>query len=1475
MRKKVLLFLIPFLFSGLFQAHSQEISPPKEPEPISLTSEELFVLSKVPLLELPEQYKGPNAPLLPSSVDNSTQPYFRPITTQSGYECGQSAGIAFNFTYEIDRLRNLPANVSTSQYPTHFTWDFLNNANNYQGASFFDSWEIVRACGNMNVADYGGGLNTGGYLRWISGYDVYYNGMKNRVNYVRAIRADNPDGLLTLKYWMSEHLEGSAVGGVGNWYGQYFGTPSTTLPSGTPEAGKYVQTYWGGSPSHSWTPCGYNDSIRYDFNGDGQYTNNLDINGDGTVDMHDWEIGGIKFASGYAGTGWCNQGFCYTMYKNLADNIGYGGIWNHTIYVLDVKETCSPKLTMKITLKHPSRNKLKVTAGLNTDLSATVPNHILEFPIFNYQGGDIYMQGGTTEADKTIEFGLDLTPLLTQINSQQPAKYFLQVQEKDPNNQYSGEIVSWSLIDYTSGSAYPIIYPGSNILLANNSMTRLSIDYTVNFSKPAISTSSLPPAPIYLPYTVQLEATGGSDPYLWDVELMYPESVTPSTFPSVTAQQLTPTNNNTGYAVKTIDFNFPYYKKSVNKLYIYADGYILFDDQPYTYPFLIDKNLLFRQTSIISPFMADLCIYPSQGQGIWYQGDANSATIRWKVSIYGMSGSTNLNFAVKLYANGTIEYYYGDMNYPLSTVWTGGISSGDNKNYQYSGLNGSSTLTANTLDQFSTTGYPVEMQVSEEGLFSGTPTKPYMNLPIRFRVTDNNNISSIKELLFNIYGLYVDYTVTSGNDTIIEYGETAYLDLMVTNLSNQPANNITIMISESDPFINLLTSMVSIPVIGGGQTLNILNALSFQVSPNVPDNHPFTLTMNLTSPQQNSQADISLVAFSPVFNVTRVELPDGDNGQLDPGESSDLMVTLKNQGGAKASDIHAQLSSSDPFITFNVNSGDIVFLEPDSSITLTYHVTASGTAPFEHLYKVNVNLSSLNGYYSSDSLFLFSGEIIEDFETGDYNKFPWYFSGPIPWQIDPDIKYEGNYAGRSGWISDNWETILNLSVLVLEDGEISFMKKVSCEPDPSGNKNYDYMSFSIDNYEMGRWDGEIDWSSESYTISEGYHNLVWVYHKNGSGYSGYDAVFLDNIRFPVIEGAIPQIYALPGIFQKSLDPGQTTSDSMHVTNLGGGNMQYSVVVYDTTGNKKALSLTDNLSGSYLECNATGFVPGQDFTWIFTLRNFGNDNEYIRYLKIDLPVEVTVTSATNFSGGSLGDLIFLGNTGTGTTLEWTGEGSGGTGVIKPGEMATSTITGTIAKSVMNHVFLVYNIQGDSIGAVPHNIPGHIRITNEGLPNSWLTLSENTGSLLHNESGTVQLNFSSGTLTPGNYACKIITNDGNNNKIIIPVELLVTEPISTGPGNKKFLTGFYGNYPNPFRGITEFRYQLAQQTPVSLIIYNSQGVTVKTISYEMQSSGFHTFTWDATDDGGNPVPAGIYSCQMKTPDYVGSQKMILIR
>jgi len=1438
-----------------------------EPEAISLQDQ--FMLSRVPLLELPDAYKGPDAPLVPVSVDNSNQPFFRSITTQSGYECGQSAGVAFNFTYEIDRLRGLAANNANNQYPTHFVWDFLNNGYNYQGASFFDSWEIVRTCGTMNVTDYGGSLNAGGEKRWISGYNAYYNGMKNRLNSVKAIRCDNPAGLQTLKYWLWDHLEGSSVGGVANFYAKYYSSVTTVFPAGTPEAGKYVQTAWSPSPSHAWTVCGYNDSVRFDYNNDGQYTNNIDITGDGIVDMHDWEIGGLKFANGYAGLGWCNLGFCYMMYKTLADDIGYGGIWEHTVYVIDAKENCDPQLTMKVTLKHTSRNKLKVTVGMTTNLASSIPDHIYEFPIFNNQGGDYYMQGGTSEADKTIEFGLDLTPTLSDLDPGEMAKYFLQVQETDPGNSFTGEIVQMALIDYTGSNPQTISCTSTPVSLLNNSITRVSVNHNTTFGKPSITTASLPTAQLYQPYSFQLMASGGSPPYLWDVKLEYPESLMNATFPAVTTQQLTPTNNNTGYAIQTLGFPFPFYQRIVNTLYIYADGYILFDDQPYTYPYLIDPNMLFHQTAIISPFMTDLRLYYNLGDGIWYEGDANSATIRWKASINNMSGSTNLNFAVKFYPNGLIEYYYGDMVYPVNTNWTGGMSGGDNKNYQYSQLNNTGTIPTGTKNIFAACGYPVEMDISENGVFSGTPQYAYSNQQIKFRVTDNDGISNTKVLSFTTNGLLIDYSVNSGGDSLVEYGDTAWISFSLTNLGTQPITGVTTWITESDPYITLMDSTQNVGTVGGGQTVNLLNAFSFRVSTTVPDQYPFLLTFHEISNQQTIEKTINLLALAPEIMIGSVSLNDGDNGRLDPGETSEMLVNFENHGGAKVRNLHTLLSSGDPLITVNQGSGNILLLKPDSTCQLPFTVTASDQAPFEHLYLLDAMLSANNGYSGTDSVWLLSGELVEDFETGTFSKYPWSFGGFADWSMDQFEPREGTFCVKSGWIFEDMESEIVITLNILANGEISFWKRVSCENDPNGT-DFDYFSFYIDNQEMGRWDGDNPWNQVSYPVSKGFHTFKWIYHKDNTVSAYYDRTWLDFITFPPFEGALPEIAVSPPTLSKTLDPGETGTEEIVITNTGGGVLNYCIQVFDTAYVKS--DKTDNLAGSSLVCSETSFVPGQAFSWTLTLSNASPDNEFIKDLRIDFPADVTVNSATNFSGGSLGDLVFDGTTGAGVSINWHGE-SGGLGVIKPGESAVAIVTGSIGEESTFDVFMVYVMEGDHNGTLGHTVSGEIRVSNEGISNDWLSLSGNTGDLLSGEDDFITVFFNTDNISSGGHYCNLLVRDLYNNITVVPVHLHVNWPVGIAPdqeGNSSLTC-----YPNPFDQKTTIRYTLDQNSPVRLEVFDLHGEHVRTLANIQQAQGIHQTTWDGCNEKGSQMVRGIYTLRLTTATGTETIKLILIR
>ena len=85
----------------------------------------------------------------------------------------------------------------------------------------------------------------------------------------------------------------------------------------------------------------------------------------------------------------------------------------------------------------------------------------------------------------------------------------------------------------------------------------------------------------------------------------------------------------------------------------------------------------------------------------------------------------------------------------------------------------------------------------------------------------------------------------------------------------------------------------------------------------------------------------------------------------------------------------------------------------------------------------------------------------------------------------------------------------------------------------------------------------------------------------------------------------------------------------------------------------------------------------------------------------------------------------------------------------------------------------------------------------------------------------------------------------------------------------------NYPNPFNPTTTLRFDLPEVSNLTLTIYNMLGQKVRTFNYQNTSAGYHSVTWDATNDYGEQVGAGVYLYQLQTKDFVKTRKMVLLK
>ena len=85
----------------------------------------------------------------------------------------------------------------------------------------------------------------------------------------------------------------------------------------------------------------------------------------------------------------------------------------------------------------------------------------------------------------------------------------------------------------------------------------------------------------------------------------------------------------------------------------------------------------------------------------------------------------------------------------------------------------------------------------------------------------------------------------------------------------------------------------------------------------------------------------------------------------------------------------------------------------------------------------------------------------------------------------------------------------------------------------------------------------------------------------------------------------------------------------------------------------------------------------------------------------------------------------------------------------------------------------------------------------------------------------------------------------------------------------------NYPNPFNPITYISYDLPEDSFVSITIYDMLGNVVNNLVNANQSFGYKTVQWNATDNLGQPVSAGVYLYSIETKGFRQTKKMILLK
>ena len=98
------------------------------------------------------------------------------------------------------------------------------------------------------------------------------------------------------------------------------------------------------------------------------------------------------------------------------------------------------------------------------------------------------------------------------------------------------------------------------------------------------------------------------------------------------------------------------------------------------------------------------------------------------------------------------------------------------------------------------------------------------------------------------------------------------------------------------------------------------------------------------------------------------------------------------------------------------------------------------------------------------------------------------------------------------------------------------------------------------------------------------------------------------------------------------------------------------------------------------------------------------------------------------------------------------------------------------------------------------------------------------------------------------------------------------------DKELVPGTYivsQNYPNPFNPSTTLRYSMSKGELVNIAVYDMSGRLVKDLLNGYQNAGYNSIQWNATNNQGQSVSAGMYICVIKIGSYNTSKKMLFLK
>ncbi len=163
---------------------------------------------------------------------------------------------------------------------------------------------------------------------------------------------------------------------------------------------------------------------------------------------------------------------------------------------------------------------------------------------------------------------------------------------------------------------------------------------------------------------------------------------------------------------------------------------------------------------------------------------------------------------------------------------------------------------------------------------------------------------------------------SSGNgDGLINPGETIELQVQLKNFGTIIAEGVSATLSSTDPYVIITDATEDYGDISGGAQVWSPDDFDVTISPACPNSRTIRFGLDVTSGRDEWHSLIDLDVVTADLVTDGQTLYGSGNGRLDPGETVELSVELRNNGDATATSVFGTLESLSPFVSVLDASG--------------------------------------------------------------------------------------------------------------------------------------------------------------------------------------------------------------------------------------------------------------------------------------------------------------------------------------------------------------------------------------------------------------------------------------------------------------------------------------------------------------------------------------------------------------------------